>query len=102
MIRSQLFRHDFAMVAWLGSLFPANVSRFAAVHISQFNSVFFLCRWNNYEIDFALECGADGVIVEGPGNPTLGSVVLELSEDEMVAKFTERRPMRGRMVSSPR
>jgi 2-isopropylmalate synthase len=50
--------------------------------------VYFLCRWNNYEIDFALECGADGVIVEGPGNPTLGSVVLGLSEDEMVAKFT--------------
>jgi hypothetical protein len=27
--------------------------------------VFFLCRWHKEEVDFALETGADGVVVEG-------------------------------------
>lgn len=49
--------------------------------------VFFLCRWNNWEIDFALESGADGVIVEGPANPALGEHVLGLTEEQVVAKF---------------
>jgi len=35
--------------------------------------VFFLCRWHKEEVDFAVETGADGVIIEGTsdhGSPT--------------------------------
>jgi len=49
--------------------------------------VFFLCRWNEKEVDFALEAGADGVIVECPGNPWLSKTFWGMSEDDVIARL---------------
>jgi isopropylmalate/homocitrate/citramalate synthase len=49
--------------------------------------VIFLCRWDEREVDFALENGADGVVVECPGSPWFGQVVWGLNEDQMVEKL---------------
>lgn len=51
--------------------------------------IFFLCRWFKNEVDFALECGADGVVVEGAGNTEFGKFVLNTSPDEMYKNFVE-------------
>jgi isopropylmalate/homocitrate/citramalate synthase len=51
--------------------------------------VYFLCRWFKDEVDFALECGADGVVVEGAGNTDLGKHVLNVTPDEMYKNFVE-------------
>ncbi len=51
--------------------------------------VFFLCRFNIDEVEFALEAGADGVVVEGPGNPFVARTVLGWSEDELLRRMTE-------------
>jgi len=50
--------------------------------------IFFLCRFNIQEVDFALEAGADGVVVEGPGNPFVAQTVLGWSEDELIKRMT--------------
>ena len=50
--------------------------------------VFFLCRWEEKEVDFAAENGADGVVVECPGSPWFGEVVWKLDENAMIRKLT--------------
>jgi 2-isopropylmalate synthase len=50
--------------------------------------VFFLCRFRLDEVDFALEAGADGVVVEGPGNPFVAKTVLGWDEEELLARMT--------------
>lgn len=49
--------------------------------------VFFLCRWNEKEVDFALEAGADGVIIECAGNPWLNKVFFGMSEDDVIERL---------------
>ena len=49
--------------------------------------VFFLCRWNEKEVDFALEAGADGVVIECAGNPWLNNVFFGMSEDETIERL---------------
>jgi 2-isopropylmalate synthase len=51
--------------------------------------VVFLCRWFKDEVDFALECGADGVVVEGTGNTEFGKFVLNVTPDQMYKNFVE-------------
>jgi 2-isopropylmalate synthase len=51
--------------------------------------IYFLCRWFKEEVDFALECGADGVVVEGAGNTTFGKYVLNTTPDEMYKNFVD-------------
>lgn len=51
--------------------------------------VFFLCRWDQREIDFALESGADGIVVECPGSPWFGEVVWGLNENQMIEKLVK-------------
>jgi 2-isopropylmalate synthase len=51
--------------------------------------VVFLCRWFKEEVDFALECGADAVVVEGTGNTEFGKFVLNVTPDEMYKNFVE-------------
>jgi isopropylmalate/homocitrate/citramalate synthase len=43
--------------------------------------VFFLCRWYEKEVDFALESKADGIVIECPGFPWIGKVVWGLDEN---------------------
>ncbi|RJR35529.1 MAG: hypothetical protein C4576_25020 [Desulfobacteraceae bacterium] len=50
--------------------------------------VFFLCRWEPKEVDFAVENGADGIVVECPGSPWFGQVVWGLDEKAMIEKLT--------------
>ncbi|MBI5443325.1 MAG: hypothetical protein HY900_19185 [Deltaproteobacteria bacterium] len=57
------------------------------VRMRRKTKIFFLCRWEEKEVDFALEAGADGVIVEGPGVPWLGKLLLDLSADELASKM---------------
>ena len=49
--------------------------------------VFFLCRWNEWEVDFALEAGADGVVIECAGNPWLNKTFFGMSEDESIERL---------------
>ena len=42
--------------------------------------IVFLCRWDEKEVDFAAENGADGVVVECPGSPFFGEVVWGLDD----------------------
>jgi isopropylmalate/homocitrate/citramalate synthase len=49
--------------------------------------VFFLCRWHEKEVDFALETGADGVIIECSGNPWLTNTLFGMSEDENIERL---------------
>ena len=49
--------------------------------------VFFLCRWNEKEVDFALEAGADGVIIECAGNPWLNKILFGMSEDDVIERL---------------
>ena len=52
--------------------------------------VFFLCRWHKEEVDFALEAGADGVIVEGTSDPWFANVALNgITADQMYEMFVE-------------
>lgn len=52
--------------------------------------VFFLCRWHKEEVDFALECGADGVIIEGTSVPWFAKVALGgITEDQMYKFYVE-------------
>jgi 2-isopropylmalate synthase len=52
--------------------------------------VFFLCRWHKEEVDFALEAGADGVIVEGTSDPWFANVALNgITADQMYRMFVE-------------
>jgi len=52
--------------------------------------VFFLCRWHKEEVDFALETGADGVIVEGTSDPWFANVALNgITEEEMYKRYVE-------------
>ena len=52
--------------------------------------VLFLCRWHKEEVDYAIECGADGVVVEGTANPWLAKVALSgTTEDDMYKRFIE-------------
>ena len=51
--------------------------------------IYFLCRWFKEEVDYALECGADGVVVEGAGNTEFGKFVLNTSPDQMYKNFVE-------------
>ena len=50
--------------------------------------VFFLCRFREDEVAWAVETGADGVVVEGPGNPFVGETVLGWSPDEVIKRMT--------------
>ena len=49
--------------------------------------VFFLCRWHEKEVDFALEAGADGVIIECAGNPWLNKIFFGMSEDDTIERL---------------
>jgi 2-isopropylmalate synthase len=51
--------------------------------------VVFLCRWDEREVDFAAESGADGVVVECPGSPWFGHVVWGLDEKQMIEKLVK-------------
>lgn len=51
--------------------------------------VFFLCRWDAKEVDFAVENGADGIVVECPGSPWFGQVVWGLDENAMIERLTK-------------
>ena len=52
--------------------------------------VFFLCRWHKEEVDFAVETGADGVIVEGTSDPWFANVALNgITADQMYKMFVE-------------
>ena len=52
--------------------------------------VFFLCRWHKEEVDFAIEAGADGAIVEGTSDPWFAKVALGgVTADEMYKMFVE-------------
>ena len=52
--------------------------------------VFFLCRWHKEEVDFALEAGADGVIIEGTSDPWFARVALGgITEAEMFKRYVE-------------
>jgi 2-isopropylmalate synthase len=51
--------------------------------------IVFLCRWHKEEVDFALECGADGVVVEGAGNTRLAEAAIGATPDEMYKHFVE-------------
>jgi len=51
--------------------------------------IIFLTRWHREEVDFALECGADGIVLEGAGNTDLAKVCLGTSPDEMYKLFVE-------------
>jgi isopropylmalate/homocitrate/citramalate synthase len=51
--------------------------------------VFFLCRWNEWEIDNALESGADGVVIECAGNPYLNKIFFGMSEDDTIERLTK-------------
>ena len=51
--------------------------------------VFFLCRWEPKEVDFAVENGADGIVVECPGSPWFGQVVWGLDENAMIERLTK-------------
>ena len=52
--------------------------------------VFFLCRWHKEEVDFAVETGADGVIIEGTSVPWFAKVALGgITEDEMFKLYVE-------------
>jgi 2-isopropylmalate synthase len=52
--------------------------------------VFFLCRWHKEEVDFALEMGADGVIIEGTSVPWFAKVALNgITEEQMFKFFVE-------------
>ncbi len=49
--------------------------------------IVFLCRWDEREIDFAAEVGADGIVIECPGSPWFGQVVWGLDENQMVERL---------------
>jgi len=52
--------------------------------------VFFLCRWHKEEVDFAIEAGADGVVVEGTSDPWFANVALGgITADQMYKMFVE-------------
>ncbi len=51
--------------------------------------VYFLCRWHKEEVDFALEVGADGVIIEGTADPWFAKVNLGVTADEMYKRYVE-------------
>jgi isopropylmalate/homocitrate/citramalate synthase len=51
--------------------------------------IVFLCRWDEREVDFAAEAGADGVVVECPASPWFGKVVWDLNEDQMVERLVK-------------
>jgi isopropylmalate/homocitrate/citramalate synthase len=51
--------------------------------------IIFLCRWDEKEVDFALENGADGVVVECPGSPWFGKVVWGLDEQAMIDRLVK-------------
>jgi isopropylmalate/homocitrate/citramalate synthase len=51
--------------------------------------IVFLCRWDEKEVDFALENGADGIVVECPGSPWFGQVVWGLDENQMIEKLVK-------------
>jgi len=49
----------------------------------------FLCRWDQSEIDFAAEAGADGVVIECPASPWFGHVVWGLDEKQMIERLVK-------------
>jgi 2-isopropylmalate synthase len=60
------------------------------VNMRRKTKVFFLCRWHKEEVDFALETGADGVIVEGTSDPWFANVALNgITEEEMYKRYVE-------------
>jgi len=50
--------------------------------------VFFLCRLDEGEVDFAAETGADGVVVECPGSPWHAQHALGMSGEQMMERLT--------------
>jgi 2-isopropylmalate synthase len=52
--------------------------------------IFCLCRWHMKEVDFAIEVGADGVIVEGTSDPWFANVAVNgTTPEEMYKMFVE-------------
>jgi len=47
-----------------------------------------LARWLEEDIDVALECGVDGVMIEGPCNPWFTQACWGMSADQMIESFT--------------
>jgi len=45
--------------------------------------------WNTSDIDVAVDCGADGVIVDFPGNPWQGKTFWGLSPEDQMGKGSE-------------
>jgi len=44
------------------------------------------CSWNKEDIDLALECGVDGIILDYVGNPWQAKVFWEMKPEEIVEK----------------
>jgi len=51
--------------------------------------IIFLCRWDEREMDFAAEAGADGVVMECPGSPWFGQVVWGLDDSQMIERLVK-------------
>jgi isopropylmalate/homocitrate/citramalate synthase len=52
--------------------------------------IFCLCRWHMKEVDFAIEVGADGVIVEGTSDPWFANVAVNgTTAEQMYKMFVE-------------
>jgi len=52
--------------------------------------LFLLCRWHKKEVDFAIEIGADGVVVEGTADPWFSYNILGgITEDQHYNLFVE-------------
>ena len=49
--------------------------------------IIFLCRLEEKEVDFAVETGADGVVVECAGSPWHAQHALRLTGDEMIQRL---------------
>jgi isopropylmalate/homocitrate/citramalate synthase len=58
-------------------------------HNGHNTKVFFLCRWDEKEVDFAAENGADGIIIECPGSPWFGKIIWDLDENQMIQKLVK-------------
>ena len=48
-----------------------------------------LCRWNEADVDLAVECGVDGVMCEGTINTEFAKLAWKLDEQQLADKFTK-------------
>lgn len=48
-----------------------------------------LTRWERSDVDLALECGVDGVMIEAVGNPWSVKACWDLDEDQLIGKIVD-------------